>query len=256
MATSVDSSTLILATLSFPAYWVARSSTIGATERQGPHHGAQKSTSTGTLLFRMSPSKLASETWVTLGFAIDQNSFGRKYARNPRKDSGGRGILAKPGPLEGRASVDVGVDAAAHVRQPLPQEPRNHEERKRRVDPARGREQPGHHRDEREGGVDRAGDRLLGLGREALASEPVARLPLEVPDEGHAEGREESEEEADRARLDARAAKELEGPARERVRREQEEGDADPAGQHLVPMCVVLLLVGQVPEVAHREEGG
>src|SRR5262249_35619481 len=62
IATAEDSSTLILATLIFPTYCVARSSTIGATERQGPHQGAQKSTRTGFSLFKMSPSKLASET--------------------------------------------------------------------------------------------------------------------------------------------------------------------------------------------------
>src|SRR5437879_1557280 len=43
MATTEDSSTLILATRILSLYWVARSSTIGPTERQGPHQGAQKS---------------------------------------------------------------------------------------------------------------------------------------------------------------------------------------------------------------------
>src|SRR5262252_7180752 len=98
----------------------------GATERHGPHQGAQKSTSTGTSLFRMSPSKLASETWVTLGLAIDQNSFSRIYARTVEKDSRRTRDLSKTG-----ASVNVRVDAAAHVRQALPQEPRNHQERQR-----------------------------------------------------------------------------------------------------------------------------
>src|SRR5262249_22429380 len=62
IATPEDSSTLIFATLIFPEYCVARSSTSGATDRHGPHQGAQKSTSTGLSLFRMSASKLASET--------------------------------------------------------------------------------------------------------------------------------------------------------------------------------------------------
>src|SRR5215468_4110080 len=62
MATLDDSSTLSFATLSLPAYWLASSSTSGATERHGPHQGAQKSTSTGFSLLRMSPSNESSET--------------------------------------------------------------------------------------------------------------------------------------------------------------------------------------------------
>src|SRR5437667_7515415 len=72
IATTEDSSTLILATLSLPWYCVARSSTIGETDRHGPHQGAQKSTRTGVSLFKMSPSKLVSETACTFGLsAID-----------------------------------------------------------------------------------------------------------------------------------------------------------------------------------------
>src|SRR5215475_3998850 len=69
MATLQDSSTLILATFSLPAYWLARSSTMGATERQGPHQGAQKSTRTGVSLFKISPSNEASVTVFTLGLS-------------------------------------------------------------------------------------------------------------------------------------------------------------------------------------------
>src|ERR1700757_2805579 len=65
ISTAEASSTLILATFSLPTYWFARSSTIGDTDRQGPHQGAQKSTRTGLSLFRMSPSKLESETVCT-----------------------------------------------------------------------------------------------------------------------------------------------------------------------------------------------
>jgi hypothetical protein len=46
---------------------------MGATVRQGPHHGAQKSTRTGTVLFRMSPSKLVSETSWTFGLLVAIN---------------------------------------------------------------------------------------------------------------------------------------------------------------------------------------
>src|SRR5262244_3445259 len=83
IATWEDSSTLILATLILSLYWVARSSTIGATERQGPHQGAQKSTSTGTLLFRMSPSKLASDTWETFSLDIKKLLRPQSTRRSP-----------------------------------------------------------------------------------------------------------------------------------------------------------------------------
>ena len=43
------SSTLTRTTLSFPAWARASLSIVGPTSRQGPHQGAQKSTSTGTL---------------------------------------------------------------------------------------------------------------------------------------------------------------------------------------------------------------
>ena len=49
-----------LPTLSLPPYSPARSSMIGPMARHGPHHTAQKSTSTGKSLARTSASKLAS----------------------------------------------------------------------------------------------------------------------------------------------------------------------------------------------------
>ena len=55
-------STSTLQTLTFPAYSVAISSRIGAIILQGPHHSAQKSTSTGKSLERTSVSKLSSVT--------------------------------------------------------------------------------------------------------------------------------------------------------------------------------------------------
>ena len=42
------SSTFTLATMSLPSYSVASSSSAGPIILQGPHHSAQKSTSTGT----------------------------------------------------------------------------------------------------------------------------------------------------------------------------------------------------------------
>src|ERR1022692_4430698 len=50
-------STSSLPTFTLPAYSVATTSIVGAICRQGPHHSAQKSTSTGTSLRRTSWSK-------------------------------------------------------------------------------------------------------------------------------------------------------------------------------------------------------
>ena len=56
VATSTFSSVLILAITARPSYLAARSSTMGAIMRQGPHQGAQKSTITGTGAFSTSSS--------------------------------------------------------------------------------------------------------------------------------------------------------------------------------------------------------
>src|SRR5919108_2358999 len=57
---------LILATVSLPLRSRAISSSAGAIILQGPHHSAQKSTSTGPDAFRTSVSKELSLTWVVL----------------------------------------------------------------------------------------------------------------------------------------------------------------------------------------------
>merc|ERR1719398_197332 len=62
VATAGLSSVLSLTALSFPLYSSASSSTSGAIIRQGPHQGAQKSTRTGTSLFRTFSSQSASVT--------------------------------------------------------------------------------------------------------------------------------------------------------------------------------------------------
>src|ERR1700733_253086 len=59
------SSMFILTTLSTSARSPALSSTTGETRRQGPHQGAQKSTSTGSSDSSTSASKLLSVTSVT-----------------------------------------------------------------------------------------------------------------------------------------------------------------------------------------------
>lgn len=52
----------VLTAFSLPLYSSANSSTKGAIIRHGPHHGAQKSTSTGTSLFRTLSSQSSSVT--------------------------------------------------------------------------------------------------------------------------------------------------------------------------------------------------
>src|SRR6185436_4548753 len=69
------SSTLSLTILTLPWSSLESSSSTGAMARQGPHHSAQKSTSTGSLEDRTSSPKLASETWVVIGLP-----FGLKAA--------------------------------------------------------------------------------------------------------------------------------------------------------------------------------
>src|SRR4051812_32922458 len=59
-------SMLILAIFSLPSRFCAISSKAGAIILQGPHHSAQKSTSTGPDAFRTSVSKELSLTWVVL----------------------------------------------------------------------------------------------------------------------------------------------------------------------------------------------
>src|SRR5688572_4737277 len=56
------SSVFSLRNSTLPSYSDASSSTIGATMRQGPHHGAQKSTRTGLSFVRTSVSQLVSLT--------------------------------------------------------------------------------------------------------------------------------------------------------------------------------------------------
>src|SRR5262245_42535983 len=59
------SSTLSLTIFTLPLSVPAISSRAGAIIRQGPHHSAQKSTTTGPVAFNTSDSKVASETLPT-----------------------------------------------------------------------------------------------------------------------------------------------------------------------------------------------
>src|SRR5262245_217686 len=64
------SSTLSLPTVTLPTKSPARESIAGPIARQGPHHSAQKSTSTGVGAFKTSASKLPSVNVTTLSEAI------------------------------------------------------------------------------------------------------------------------------------------------------------------------------------------
>ena len=59
-ATSGVSSTLVFTNLMRPPYCSARASTSGDTMRHGPHHGAQKSTTTGSEAASTSSAKAVS----------------------------------------------------------------------------------------------------------------------------------------------------------------------------------------------------
>ncbi len=64
------SSILTLAMVSLPAFSLAISSSAGLICLQGPHHSAQKSTSTGPSAFSTSFSKVSSVTaWVAMSLA-------------------------------------------------------------------------------------------------------------------------------------------------------------------------------------------
>ena len=62
------SSVLSLKHLSFPAYASESSATTGWIMRQGPHHGAQNSTSTGPVALRTSDCHVVSVTAGTASF--------------------------------------------------------------------------------------------------------------------------------------------------------------------------------------------
>src|SRR6266852_6053804 len=78
VAMPVFSSTLTLTILTFSPIDPAISSRAGAIMRHGPHHSAQKSTTTGLVALSTSVSNVASETLPTLMehlvFRIGENS--------------------------------------------------------------------------------------------------------------------------------------------------------------------------------------
>src|SRR6202023_3999834 len=72
------SSTLSLTIFTLPLSVPAISSSAGAIMRQGPHHSAQKSTTTGPVAFNTSDSKVVSETLLT---AMGRFLVGRRRRR-------------------------------------------------------------------------------------------------------------------------------------------------------------------------------
>src|SRR5262245_7733290 len=149
------------------------------------------------------------------------------------------------------------VHPAPNVGEALPEEPRHHQQGESRVEPTWGSEQPAHHRRERRPRVEGAGDRFFGLRREPFAPQLPARLPLEISDQRHSERSEDREEQADHALLLMRvSARDFDRSTHQRVRRKKEERVSDPAREDLVPPGVVLFLVRQVAQVAHRKKRG
>src|ERR1044071_771301 len=77
------SSTLSFTILTLSPIAPAISSSAGAIMRQGPHHSAQKSTTTGPSALRTSVSKSASETLPTLMICLvdERSALSRRNAR-------------------------------------------------------------------------------------------------------------------------------------------------------------------------------
>src|SRR5215469_11939613 len=69
-ATPGFSSTLSLTIFTLPLSELEISSNAGAIMRQGPHHSAQKSTTTGPLALSTSLSKVASVTFSTMEYLV------------------------------------------------------------------------------------------------------------------------------------------------------------------------------------------
>src|SRR5713226_4245229 len=80
------SSTLSFTTLILPAIVPAISSSAGAIIRHGPHHSAQKSTTTGSCALSTSASKVASDTLPT--------PMGHLVFLTKKGASGARGIVS------------------------------------------------------------------------------------------------------------------------------------------------------------------
>src|SRR5690625_807229 len=81
------SSVFTFTILILSAYSAAISSKIGATWRQGPHHGAHKSTRTGLSALRTSASEVASVALCVWDIFIFQINLGLRPSRTSGKFS-------------------------------------------------------------------------------------------------------------------------------------------------------------------------
>src|SRR2546425_4031824 len=99
------SSTLSLTTFTLPSREPAISSSAGAIWRHGPHHSAQKSTTTGLVAFNTSVSNVLSDTLPTV-MGITSSSSRRKsnlwmrrrsVKASSRRGDGGERVLHRGG---------------------------------------------------------------------------------------------------------------------------------------------------------------
>src|ERR1700694_440737 len=99
------SSTLSLTIFTLSPSWPAISSSAGAIIRHGPHHSAQKSTTTGPVAFRTWASKSASETLLTVMVHLGEEKGNRvlcvgaepMYAARKRQGGSRRGVRGERG---------------------------------------------------------------------------------------------------------------------------------------------------------------
>src|SRR5438093_3737500 len=115
------SSTFSLPTVTLPAYSLASASTVGASRLHGPHHSAQKSTSTGAPDFSTLSSKLPSVKVCTFSVAIASPQLAASPRPEPLRDGPiiyfdvlfrrtvPRKVLAHPCDLQRPPSALVGV---------------------------------------------------------------------------------------------------------------------------------------------------
>ena len=101
------SSLLTLTSRARPLSWAAACSKAGAIMRQGPHHGAQKSTTTGRSVLPTTASKLASvsSTGSPASSACPQRP---QVGSSPSRAAGTRLVAAQWAQAMCRASVFMG----------------------------------------------------------------------------------------------------------------------------------------------------
>ena len=129
-ASSGSSSTLTLPTFIFPSYSPAISAIIGASMRHGPHHDAQKSTSTGMSQV-VSSLKLSLVSVISIINSLSLvHPVGKIQAKTREITQGGYALLLrgrlklpdKPGNIISQRRVhDFKVDIAVIVHYTIPE---------------------------------------------------------------------------------------------------------------------------------------